>query len=196
MTEQTDAIIGRLDEIIQAIPAVDPMLDQLVDIATGNIPVQYGVVLLLGDVQIEGVPVSAHGMADRLDYLTGRFFGFVIDQAKADPTVEHDAEWYAALEQVASSTFFRSRVQYWDDFREKMAESTRDISFKDMTELPVELRRDVSKWLSQHTAVTLQQATVRQSGADPVHVPLIRVALSQIKAWWPFELGDPNVVDA
>lgn len=186
-----------LKEIRARISQVDPLLVRLISFAVqGSFPVQYGIAVRLGGATVFGIasPTSATGEA--LDKQTLRFVQIM---HAMDVSADHgDKAWSELENQIRASPTFTNAGKYDDEAYGKLLDHVQESELTRMpnlADLPDDLVDTAIYALTPPKALTLTSAVIQKDNGTSEKVDNIRINLSSIEAWWPFELAAPEEIE-
>jgi hypothetical protein len=90
----------------------------------------------------------------------------------------------------------RRGVESRQELEKEYREAVGDGSEVSLTDLPDELARRWTSYARSRKTVTFKDATVNVPPAQPIVVPMMRVQLSRISAWWPAPIAPEDEQDA
>jgi hypothetical protein len=156
----------------------DRFLEDLLELAGLGFGLSVG--LLLNGMVVFGALGRPEDAAEDLSAARGTAFA---NTPKSDDIT--DEEWDEARRNFVSQP--RRQVE---GYREATKELDAEIAGRDFAELPAALaRRAVELNIRGH--VTLRDVNILAAGAPAAtHIPVMRVALRHISAWWPLHFDE------
>jgi hypothetical protein len=186
----------RLRELRNQIPQVDPLLQRLVrQSAYEPARILIGVSLLLGDVQVRGVPAADDVMGKEIDGGVAWFFRIMA--AIKDEAGEPSETFKELAREIATDGLFASSAMKDDEARQEFMKEMDEGGLwpADLMTLPEDLANKAIRFLPPLDAITLEQASVKIPGEDEwENVGTMRVSLSHVSAWWPVRVEPPEHV--
>ncbi len=170
--------------IAAALPAGDPMLVDLANLADASAPT--AVALLLNGMIVFGALSSLRAMAEQVD----AHFEQVAEKALADLEAPSDEE-RESLEQLG--TLSTAKVEAFERWREKTREDAapylNDDGF-DFVKAPAELSRRMILHESRHYLTVVDAQILAPGQPAATRVPVMRVAVAEVSGWWIVPLDE------